>query len=430
VTRRDPIAIIGGGFAGTSLLRHLIDHTDHEVVLIDPLERPGAGPAYRTTDERHLLNSRASAMSVDACDPGHFVSWLGARGGYSGDFAPRKWYGEYLCEALEQTLDRADERVRVRTASVTDVVPGAEAVRVSLDDGSSVIASHAVLTLGNSASAGPTGPDHDRYVRDPWRSGVLDGLTTPGRVLLIGTGLTAVDVAISLADRAETVTAVSGHGLLPLRHSATVGVPTTKLPPVPTTLRAAVRAVREWTAAPHDWREVMDVLRHHANDAWASWSDQDRQSFIEHYARWWEVHRHRMAPRVADTIAALRADGRLSVRADRVRAVTENGPALTVDFASGASVDADTVVNCTGPSRLPRGANPLVRRLLADGRVRVDSHGLGLDVAPCAGAVDATGRRHERLSVLGALRRGALWETTAVPEIRAQAYDLASRFAT
>jgi uncharacterized NAD(P)/FAD-binding protein YdhS len=40
--------------------------------------------------------------------------------------------------------------------------------------------------------------------------------------------------------------------------------------------------------------------------------------------------------------------------------------------------------------------------------------------------VDAAGRGQPRVSVLGPARRGRrYWETTAVPEIRAQAADLA-----
>ena len=39
--------------------------------------------------------------------------------------------------------------------------------------------------------------------------------------------------------------------------------------------------------------------------------------------------------------------------------------------------------------------------------------------------VDSSGRTHGGVWILGPLRRGSAWETTAVPEIRAQARRLA-----
>ena len=50
---------------------------------------------------------------------------------------------------------------------------------------------------------------------------------------------------------------------------------------------------------------------------------------------------------------------------------------------------------------------------------------LGLDTAADGAVRDARGRASETLFALGPLRRGELWESTAVPEIRAQAHALA-----
>jgi len=52
--------------------------------------------------------------------------------------------------------------------------------------------------------------------------------------------------------------------------------------------------------------------------------------------------------------------------------------------------------------------------------VRPGPHGIGLDVTP-------DGRVHRAMWTIGPMRRGALWETTAAPEIRAQARALARR---
>ena len=84
------------------------------------------------------------------------------------------------------------------------------------------------------------------------------------------------------------------------------------------------------------------------------------------------------------------------------------------------------MVNGAGPGRLPGAAPAVVRDLLDAGLARVGPHRLGLDVDPAGRLVAADGAVHRWLWVIGPLRRGGLWETTAVPEIRAQARQLAA----
>ena len=87
-----------------------------------------------------------------------------------------------------------------------------------------------------------------------------------------------------------------------------------------------------------------------------------------------------------------------------------------------------SIVNCTGPTGDVRsGRSRLLETLCAAGTARPHPLGLGLDT--CAGGAlrDAHGQEHETLFAIGPLRRGELWETTAVPEIRAQAQALARR---
>jgi uncharacterized NAD(P)/FAD-binding protein YdhS len=172
-----------------------------------------------------------------------------------------------------------------------------------------------------------------------------------------------------------------------------------------------VRAVRAAAGEAGDWRAIVDGLRPHLDQLWAALTPGEQDAFLRHLARPWECHRHRMAPEIAAQVAGLRAAGLLEIRAGGVAA----WPGLA-DYAA--------VVNCAGPGRLPAAAGPLVGGLLATGLARVGPHGLGLDIDPAGRLIGADGRAHDRLWLVGPLRRGALWETTAVPEIRAQARRL------
>ncbi|GAA3339187.1 FAD/NAD(P)-binding protein [Amorphoplanes nipponensis] len=400
------VAVVGGGCSGVLVTRELLHGGDDDVVLIEPGE-PGGGVAYGHAQPWHLLNSRAGAMSADPDDPGHFARWAGAA---PQAFRPRAEYGRYLRSVLAEA-DRAHTgRLRVHRSRVTALGPDGT---VLLDDGGAVRADHVVLATGGPAAAHQP-IEHPRYVADPWRPGVLEELPADRPVLLIGTGLTAVDVALTLTAggrRSAPVVAVSRRGLLPLTHTADATPPAVPSLDDCATLRDVVRAVRAAAGEAGDWRPVVDGLRPLLDQLWTALTPGEQESFLRHLARPWECHRHRMAPVVAARVAQLRRAGRLEIRAGGVAA----WPGLA-DFAA--------VVNCAGPGRLPGAAGPLAGGLLAAGLARVGPHGLGLDVDDAGRLVGAGGRAHDRLWVIGALRRGAQWETTAVPELRAQARRL------
>jgi uncharacterized NAD(P)/FAD-binding protein YdhS len=187
-----------------------------------------------------------------------------------------------------------------------------------------------------------------------------------------------------------------------------------------------MRRIRVAAAAGPDWRATVDALRPATDDIWRSLPPASRDRFLRHAARWWDVHRHRMAPPIAAEVARLTGSGRLRVSAARVdhAAAGSRGVTVTVD---GRSRHFAAVVNCTGPASPLR--QPLVADLVAAGAARGGPHGLGLDTDEAGRLTDHAGRPWPGVHVLGPARRGRLWETTAVPEIRAQAEQVAHTLA-
>jgi uncharacterized NAD(P)/FAD-binding protein YdhS len=301
---------------------------------------------------------------------------------------------------------------------------------MSMMDGATIRADHTILAVGNPAAEQPAAvPNHPGYVADPWRAGALDGVPADAPVLLLGTGLTSVDVALSLTAagrRSAPITAVSRRGLLPLSHTRTAAPPVLPALDGCRTLRDVVRAVRVSARNAGDWRSAVDGLRPRLDQLWAAFTHVEQEAFLRHLARPWECHRHRMAPDVAARIGALRAAGMLEVRPGGVRSIRpEPHGGLLVELEPAVERFA-AVVNCAGPGRLPGAAPAVVRELLDAGLARSGPHGLGLDVDPAGRLIAAGGSVQPRLWVVGPLRRGALWETTAVPEIRVQARRLAA----
>ncbi|GAA3728855.1 FAD/NAD(P)-binding protein [Salinactinospora qingdaonensis] len=438
---RPIIACVGGGASATLTAIALLRATTwlrlpYRLVLFDEHGRHGRGTAYATTEEHHLLASPATTMSAIPEQPAHFVEWARSRNGdcRAATFLPRGDYGDYLWETLLATARWAEPHASLecRTARVVSATCDDRGVTLGLAGGERVNAAAAIVATGNARPSPLTAAaELGVPVIDPWAPETA-GKTLQGhrRVLTIGTGLTMVDVALSVASAAPQarIDAVSRRGLLPHRHR-----PPVVMPPVavdlsgPPALRTLTRRVRAAIAAyPGDWRHVVDSLRPHTAQLWQGLTREEQQIFLERFATYWESARHRMAPEAAEEVAALRASGRLRVHAGGIEGVEPGHEGVRARLGNGRVVEADAVADCTGAHP---GSSPFLRGLLAQGLARPDHLGMGIDTCPHGALIDASGKVSRRLFGLGPVRRGRLYETTAIPEIREQAEHLAQRIA-
>ncbi|MEU8659160.1 FAD/NAD(P)-binding protein [Actinoplanes philippinensis] len=235
-------------------------------------------------------------------------------------------------------------------------------------------------------------------------------------ILLLGTGLTAIDVALTINEHARGVPmeALSRRGLLPQTHLQRPA-PTVDLAlPESADLAPLLRSVRAAIAEGADWTAVVEYVRHNADRLWNGLTPAAQERFLRHVQRYWEVHRHRMAPPIAARITRLRDQGTLRIRSGRLLSIDPDPRGgLTVRIEGEPPRRYAAVISCTGPGPLPSSACPLLTGLLAEGLVETGPHGLGLDSDP-------DGQIRPGLWLVGPLRRGRSWEATAVPEIRAQ----------
>jgi uncharacterized NAD(P)/FAD-binding protein YdhS len=203
-------------------------------------------------------------------------------------------------------------------------------------------------------------------------------------------------------------------------------------------LASLLRGVRREIAAAggaDSWRSVMDALRPFTAELWGSLRAADRQRFLRHLRPWWEVHRHRMAPAVADAIEDLVARGRLAVIAGRIKALAPDETGVTVALRRRGgdrdeSLRVARIIDCSGPQYdFARIDSALVRGLLANGTVRADPLGLGLAVTRDGAVIDRWDVASRRIYALGPVTRGTFWEITSVPDIREQCWALAALLA-
>ncbi|QDI04864.1 pyridine nucleotide-disulfide oxidoreductase [Xanthomonas cerealis pv. cerealis] len=442
------IAIIGAGFCGNLLAAALARQgTASRLTLIGVADTFGRGIAYGAARPEHLLNVRAKDLGVDPQDPGGFADALQLDAGQRLDFLPRLRYGRYL----EQHLDAALASSAVEVARVSEeavaVERGPDGFRIFLANGEDVVSDVVVLAIGALPPAalpgiGPRLAVHRRYIGWPWQDGVLDEVPPQARLLLVGTGLTMADVALTLRRRGHRgpITALSRRGLAPQAHLAHPGAPVTLPPRVAQALRnhdltGLVRSLRQLTTVVEDWRCVVDALRPHLQPFWKGLAPAARSRFLRHLRPYWEVARHRLAPAAATALAQMQQQGQLRIRAGRLLRARLGEHAVEAVIRDRASYSArtedfDVLIRATGlDTDVARTSHPLIATMRDAGLLQADPLGLGLVVDARLQVRDGSGHPVAGLYCLGPLLRGGLWEITAVPELRAGAQRLAAELA-
>ena len=414
------VVVVGGGAAGVATASAMVREGGDglEVRIVERAYRLGPGLAYRTDAQVHLLNNYAARMSILDDDPAHLLRWCRTNDipAAAETFIPRHVYGDYLEAVLADQVRAPGSQVTRLRGEVVDILDDGSDYLVCVGADWQLRADVVVLALGNPP---PRTPESVRlaaraYLADPWAPHLIDCVKPGTDVLLVGTGLTMVDVAaqIAMARPDARMVAASRHGRLPEGHLPTLPGPAVELATDEHTLAGLLRDIRLRLRGGADWRELVESLKPCANDLWAQLSEREREQFVLHVARHWEVARHRMAPAMGEIVDALLAEGRLTV--------------TTTDQVEVAGYDL--VVNCTGPAPVcTPGWNPLVDRLAAAGMLRAGPLGLGLDVDPDGALRIARGESARGIYAVGAARRGVEWETAAVPDLRRQASALARR---
>ena len=444
------VAIVGAGASGTltaiQLLRNATPDDLLEIRLVDPSSDTGRGVAYSTTANEHLLNVPAAKMSAFPDEPGHFLRWLADRGtpAEPPEFVPRKWFGDYLETTLQAAAATSHAkliRVYEQVVELTEREPG---YTVRLSSGRRFRAATVVLAMGSPRSDRAWAPvellESDRFIADPWvGSDIDDRCRDAGTIVLVGTGLTMVDVALTLTGKKSaaprpTLRAVSRRGLLPRAHRLNPAAPASPpdIPDGPLSLSEArdlISAhISEGRAECGDWRPAFDSLRPITNELWSRLSPEDKREFMTTDVRQWDVLRHRMAPESAASINELRESGELVVHCGSIAATDETEDTLVVTLSGGEMIAADVVIDCTGPALMSEHAGTgelLLSYVMSAGLVRPHELDTGLDVSDRGAAIRRDGTDNANLLVIGPTRRGSLWETTAIPEIRVQAQELA-----
>ncbi|MEI9991966.1 MAG: FAD/NAD(P)-binding protein [Rhizomicrobium sp.] len=441
---------MGGGFSGAVFaLKALRGLPDADIVLIERRRALGRGLAYGACAPFHLLNVPVSRAEI-GLEPG-FADWLKDQsfdltaalaesgGDLTSAFVVRDAFGAYL-EALTRKAAAGRSRLKVVHAEAVRL-EDSPTPAVVLDDGRTVKADSIVLATGNlpaSPLAIPGLMSDVSVANDPWAADALDGIDPSAPVLLVGTGLTMVDVVLKLVEGGHRgpLLALSRHGVVPATHAAggfwAPFMDAGHVSPLQA-LRSVRAAIAQAEAQAVPWQRVIDAVRPATARIWHGWSGAERLQFFRHLRTLWTSVRHRMAPRVASRLRDLTASGQLRIAAGRIRRAEPFPDGIDVAFGTpGAGQEhfrAARMFNCTGPrGDVSAIAHPLLADLVRKHLVLPDALGLGIETDDSA-VLDSRGNISRWLFALGPLTRPAWWEITAIPEINTQIERLVQKLA-
>ena len=435
------IAIIGGGISGTLVVLNCLKQSKAPLRIswFDKTNAFCKGLAYSTPQSDHLLNVRAANMSLFPDEPGHFVNWLAIHYPLytATDFVPRKLFGEY---ALHTYQALKDTNPMVSVAEYAEEVTGLEqtAQGFRVIAAKSQLCKQVVLAVGNFLPAHPRSQAQEfirsnNYFQNAFDERLAVAAIGQKHITIIGSGLTMLDTVISLENNGYQghITVISPHAYLPQAHLEN------PLPAVGSFINqntyytlsglyalvnAELKKARNRQLNPHS---VIDVMRPHLQELWQRLSLGDKQQFLRHLRHKWGVARHRAPAQSMALIERLIREKRLSVIKGRIFHIKTQGNGLELSFSghnnTGNTLYTDVLVNCTGPESNPEKLDsPLIRQLLKDGIIVADELKYGLNASK-------DGEIAKNLYTLGPPLKGILWESTAVPEIRVQAQNLAAK---
>ncbi|MFG0265722.1 MAG: FAD/NAD(P)-binding protein [Rhodopirellula sp. JB055] len=454
-------AIIGGGFSGTLAAVNLARFaTSPQRVVIVNSGRPfGRGTAYGTKRREHLLNVAARNMSAFPDQPSHFFDWLRTRCEFDAIddhtlremFIPRQVFGDYVRGIATHYLGTADPRSSVRCEivedSVVDVIPrGVEPGAnqggvVMLENGEPIEAESILLATGNQPPAGLPGAkrlaNDRRYCGNPWKDWHENLPSDDQHIVILGTGLTAVDVIVTLRNKGWNgkVTAISRNGMLPQRHFRGIEWPhavpddgqTRSLKELVKLIRSDCERLRGVSQNP---AIAVDKLRGRTQQLWKALTLDERKLFLKKYSADWNVIRHRIAGPIHDAITDALDCGQLTITPATIQSLASGEHGIEIQMVdregTAKQIEGDLVINCTGPkSRFSDSELPLYRNLFERGLARPDDMDMGIAVTDDFTVLGKDDVPTPFLRAIGPILKGTLWESIAVPELRQQAYRVA-----
>lgn len=458
------------GFSGASVAVQLVRASSAPlaITVIEPRPNIGGGLAYSTDDFDHRLNAPIEGHLVDPADHTAFRRWCMERRIAERDpdavapdgslFARRSDFGAFVNEiALAHARWPTGSTIHHMRDMATDASVGAGIVDVQTARGNVLASELLIVATGNALprlpaefasnlSASPA------VIAVPTDLESVRNIPAYARVLVIGSGLTALDVLSTLirSGHGGEITVISRRGLRPRSNLPRKAPPDFDLtralldrvsgpvapfieaaagnpPTILSLLRALRTRIRTVDSTDDTWHMPFDEFRDIVWQVWPTLPTLEKRRFMRHLRPWWDAHRFRTPPQNETIVRDAERNGHINFRAARLRSVTRSadGRICAMLRDRGRQNERvehfDAVINCTGIDAAAGARdNPFLAALQRDGVISVDASGLGFSVDQECRPIGADSHTRDSVRIFGPPNVGTFGDSIGAIFIAAQ----------
>jgi uncharacterized NAD(P)/FAD-binding protein YdhS len=358
------IAIIGMGASGTLVMRELAKilpkSKEIEILLFEPAALLGPGIPYgnESNDDSFLLNMRSCLLGANEDNVLEFVEWL-EKNNIAHDagqsYLKRSIYGRYLHHIAECAINDLQKKgIKVSIIQIQDIEESQGKYSLIVDSKHKFTADDLVLAIGHLQKT-PCFTETDKYITNPYNNlELLKGIPNTAAVGILGTKLTAVDIAILLKKCGHSkIHMFSRSGLLPESqpHIANKSPAAMKFAePEQLSIAAFFAAYLQQTNRKLS-QPLLDTSKHFIDKYWRKISSFQKHLFINKYKGWWMSHRHPMPACNAEKLQDMIDSGILTIH-KKYKELSFNPQSLKFQVELGNEcVSVDYVVDATGTSQ-------------------------------------------------------------------------------
>lgn len=437
----NPIGIVGGGISGTLSVLQIIKQSKKPLSIywFDTQNKFCKGYAYNTFDEGHLLNVRASNMSVFPDEPNHFVNWLSVNHPkYSPkDFVSRKLFGDYVLHTFE-LLKKSNALITIHQIAeeVKSIKKIGDCFEMNTHQNYQV--QKIILGFGNFLPAHPRSVSKEfisskNYFQNAFNVQLTNQIQLHNNITIIGSGLTMIDVIVSLShfNYKGKINVISPHAYIPQAHQEN---PLPSVEPFVNQNQAYTlleilslvnKQLKKAKKENLNLHSVVDSMRPFLQNLWLNFSIEEKKQFLRHLRHKWGVARHRAPSQSMAIFNALKSSNQLQLIKGRISDIKLQTSGFDILYSNNQTeqqtLHTQLIINCTGPeSDYSQLKSPLIQDLINNQIISPDSIKYGINAQKDGYIID-------NIYTIGPPLKGILWESVAVPEIRVQAQELAPK---
>jgi uncharacterized NAD(P)/FAD-binding protein YdhS len=435
------IGIIGGGISGTLSVLQIIKQSKKPLTIFwfDTQNKFCKGYAYNTFDEGHLLNVRASNMSIFPDEPNHFVNWLSVHHSkyLPKDFVSRKIFGDYVLHTF-QSLKDSNNLITIHQIAE-------EVKSMKKTDDCFEIKTHQnyqvqkiVLAFGNFLPAHPRSISKEyisskNYFQNAFNVQLTNQIQQHNNITIIGSGLTMIDMIVSLStfNYKGKINVISPHAYIPQAHQEN------PLPPVDSfidskknyslseILSLVNKQIKKAKKDNLNLHSIIDSMRPFLQNLWLNFSLDEKNQFLRHLRHKWGVARHRAPSQSMTVFNTLKSSNQLQLIKGRIFDIKLQSSGFDILYSNNQTeqqtLHTQLIINCTGPEAdYSQLKSPFIQDVIKKQIISPDPIKYGINA-------QKDGYITKNIYTIGPPLKGILWESVAVPEIRVQAQELASK---